>query len=279
MTIALAIRVNDGLVLAADSASTLTQTDLEGNVRVVNVYNNANKVVNLHRRLPISAMTWGLGEIDGHSISTLFKDLRSRFEGEDLAYLDWKLDVTNYNLHDVAAKVKHFFVDELMSSSPNLSHYKNNRLGLFVGGFSSGSKISESFLLNVHGDECIGPESTLLEAGAIWDGQREAITRLLLGFSANIEGALTNLGVSKEDAPIYVQQLKAQTAISLIPPSMPIKDAIELAEFLVETTIKFSKYSPGSNTVGGPIEIAAITQHEGFKWITRKLYYPLELNG
>jgi hypothetical protein len=27
-------------------------------------------------------------------------------------------------------------------------------------------------------------------------------------------------------------------------------------------------------TVGGPIEIAAITKHEGFKWIERRHFFP-----
>lgn len=35
---------------------------------------------------------------------------------------------------------------------------------------------------------------------------------------------------------------------------------------------------PGANTVGGPIELAAITKHEGFKWVTRKHYFDEQLN-
>ena len=31
-------------------------------------------------------------------------------------------------------------------------------------------------------------------------------------------------------------------------------------------------------TIGGPIELAAITKHEGFKWVARKHYYGEELN-
>jgi len=39
MTVAITLKVNDGVVLAADSASTIIDQD----GRVVNVYNNANK--------------------------------------------------------------------------------------------------------------------------------------------------------------------------------------------------------------------------------------------
>lgn len=59
---------------------------------------------------------------------------------------------------------------------------------------------------------------------------------------------------------------------------MPIQDAIDLVEFLVDLTIKYSQFSPGATTVGGPIEIAAITKHEGFKWVRRKHYFTSELN-
>jgi hypothetical protein len=40
----------------------------------------------------------------------------------------------------------------------------------------------------------------------------------------------------------------------------------------------FSRLSPGPTIVGGPIEIAAITKHENFKWISRKHYYDQPLN-
>ena len=62
--------------------------------------------------------------------------------------------------------------------------------------------------------------------------------------------------------------------------AMPIQDAVDLARFLVQTTIGFVKFSVGrAKTVGGPIEIAAITKHEGFKWIERRHFYPPELNA
>jgi 20S proteasome alpha/beta subunit len=42
MTIAVSLKVNDGVVLAADSATTLIGQSPDGSVGVVNVYNNAN---------------------------------------------------------------------------------------------------------------------------------------------------------------------------------------------------------------------------------------------
>jgi hypothetical protein len=56
---------------------------------------------------------------------------------------------------------------------------------------------------------------------------------------------------------------------------MPIQDAVDLARFLVETTIgfvRFAVFMPKS--VGGAVEIAAITKHEGFRWVQRKASIP-----
>jgi hypothetical protein len=59
---------------------------------------------------------------------------------------------------------------------------------------------------------------------------------------------------------------------------MPIQDAINLSEYFVDLTEKFFKYASGATTVGGPIEIAAITKYESFKWVRRKHYYLSEMN-
>ena len=54
MTIAVCLKVMDGIILAADSASTLGGPD-----GIANVYDNANKVVNLRKGLPIGINVLG----------------------------------------------------------------------------------------------------------------------------------------------------------------------------------------------------------------------------
>jgi hypothetical protein len=66
--------------------------------------------------------------------------------------------------------------------------------------------------------------------------------------------------------------------LPVVLPAMPLRDAIDLAEFMVDLTVKFSRFKPGAPTVGGPIEIAAISKHEGFRWVQRKYYFTRELN-
>jgi hypothetical protein len=82
MTIAVSLKVHEGVVLASDSASTLAQLLPNGSMSVANVYYNENKIANLVKGLPLGVMTWGAGSIGPESISTLFKDLRQMLTGE-----------------------------------------------------------------------------------------------------------------------------------------------------------------------------------------------------
>lgn len=114
MTIAISLKVNDGLVLAADSASTIFGQDPSGQTYVTNVYNNANKVFNLRKGLSLGAITWGAGAIGTSAISTLAKDLRQRFSDNDSEYADdWLIDPSSYSVEDIANKVRRFMFDEM----------------------------------------------------------------------------------------------------------------------------------------------------------------------
>ena len=85
--------------------------------------------------------------------------------------------------------------------------------------------------------------------------------------------------MNEPDVIAATQQFNSELQAALISPPMPIQDVVDLAEFMVNLTIEFTKFSPGGNVVGGPVEIAAITKHEGFKWVKRKHYFPNSLNS
>lgn len=88
----------------------------------------------------------------------------------------------------------------------------------------------------------------------------------------------SNLGVTDEQIGPAMQIIGRGLSTAMSTPGMPIQDAIDLAEFLANVAVGYVRFSPGANTVGGPIELAAITKHEGFKWVRRKYYYDRALN-
>jgi hypothetical protein len=59
---------------------------------------------------------------------------------------------------------------------------------------------------------------------------------------------------------------------------MPKQELIEFAEALVSITAVERKATSDVGTVGGPIDVAFITKHEGFVWIKRKHYFNKDFN-
>jgi hypothetical protein len=275
MTISIGIKVNDGLVIASDSALTLS-----GGAGVSNVYMNGTKIVNLYKGLPIGVAYWGLASLGGHNFAFWLKELRIRLEGKSLAFPSWGVDPQNYSLLDISKLVGTFFQEILQSQLEHQPQGMFPDFGLLIAGFSTGSLVPETYVVQQNNNSIGAPYDPINGGtGCFWHGQPELINRILNGYSANLSQALINLKVDPNDVPAYVHAIASQTQVPLIQADMPIQDAIDLASFLAEATVKFTTFAPGANVVDGPIDIATITRHEGFKWVRRKLYYPLELNG
>ena len=271
MTIVVAVNAVDSLVLASDS----TTTQAMPGVGPINTWDSANKIFNLRKTWPIGAVTWGLASIGGRSIATLAKELRCRFAGEREDEADWALDPLKYEVSDIAERVKTYFFDGHYSVEGN-----TEVLGLLVAGDWPALDVAEMFVIEMAGASCKGPEKvgTLGQPMLTWRGQPEAVSRLANGISSRLPEALLQLGVQPGDVENYVAQIGARTGLPLVHAGMPVGEAIDLAEFLVDTTIKFVRFAPGHQSVGGPIEISAMTRHEGFKWVKRKHHYPQSLN-
>lgn len=291
MSIAILIGVHDGVVLAADSASTLVMTPPPGmNMPdgspplVGNVYDNANKIFNIVKGLPIGCITWGSGNIGNASIGTLVKDLRQKLTKttKNDPAKEMGFDPTNYTMEGIAGIMAKFFDAECSSLDPRAK--SNTNIGFLLGGYSKPGNLGESWSLEII-QGVVQPPKPLRkpeESGINWGGQSESIQRMLFGFSPNIFAVLAQVTQPTQD-PAEVETNLAQLLLSrlrapLVFAPMPIQDAIDLARFLVHTAIMFARFLPGPNTVGGPIEVAAITKHESFKWISRKHYYDQPLN-
>jgi hypothetical protein len=267
VTVIVSVKINDGIVMAADSA---------GSMGGGQVYAHANKIANLCRGLPIGAMSTGSGGIGNESVETLFKDLRRRFSGLEPAHADWPLDPRSYTIAQVAERLRSFLFEEKAALCPD-----QTSLQVRLCGYSAGRPLAEVWEVNMAAHACPPPRQIMDENsfGVLWDGQYEALNRLILGFGLDIGQALVKHGVPSRSAVELQASLAKDLYATLAVPAMPIQDAIDLARFLVETTIGFIRFAVFlPKSVGGAVEIAAITKHEGFRWVQRKNVYPADLN-
>jgi len=277
MTICVAVKVHDCIVFAADSASSLVESGLDdGRALIANVYAHGNKVFNLRKGLPIAAMTCGMGNIGPISISTLTKDLRDKFCDKDNEFF---IDKANYTLEAVAKKARQFFFEEHyqgLEKKPEGDH----SFQFWVGGNCAGATHGEIWRVQIVNGECDMPE---LLAGPddfdiLYDGQPEAINRIVNGYSQFLGPALLDIGLQEDRLDSVLSHIETRTRAPLIAAAMPVQDAIALADFLVDVTKRYVRFLPGADTVGGDTDICVITKHEGFKWVRRKHYFDVLLN-
>ncbi len=270
MTIVIALKVGDGVVLGADSASTL----IGQNNSYHNSYFNAEKLFNVRKGIPVGAMTFGLGGLAGRSVGSLAKDLRAR--SCDPENKEWYIDPATYTVEGIATLMVRYFYGELYVPQFAADPPTGPDMGFIVAGYDAGADSSEVWEIDIRQGVCSGPVRLVSKEdgwGIQWQGQIEALTRLVRGWSGATFETLVAAGL----APDQTRQL-LDSIQPMIHPTMPIQDAIDLTHYLIDVTCGFVRFSPGNATVAQPIDSAAITKHEGFRWIRRKHYYSAALN-
>lgn len=275
MTICVAVKVQDCIVFAADSTTSLQTAAPNGQQVTVNTYDHANKLFNLRKGLPIAAMTAGIGNFGASSISTISKDLRALLATEGSEYF---VDPESYTMEEVAKLTRKYFFEERFQSLPQAP---SGNFQYWIGGYSSGADLGEIWRFQIDNGVCgdiVCDADQDNNANISWGGAPDAINRLVLGYSQNLGAALQAGGMPQADVPQAISEIGRFTQAGLANPAMPTNDAIDLARFLAETTKQFVRFLPGSNSVGGNIDIATITKHENFKWVARKHFYSPALN-
>jgi hypothetical protein len=252
LTLILAIQVQDGVVLASDSAM----------AHHGHLYFNAEKIVPVARGWPVGVAICGDGAIGSSSLGNLMKDFEQRLTSRSCG-----LDRSSYTVEDVVHKLGQFLEEAAAS------HRTETNTTLVVAGYSAGDDLPQTWNLQLQ-DGKVRDASTIWDRNAYgvnWDGQGACIHRLLMDLE------LPKRQIEPVDAGRSFKAAKGNDGRTLdspviVTPGMPILDAVEIAQFLMDTSISFERYraDQSQRTIGGPIDIAVITQHTGFRWIQRK---------
>ena len=272
MTVCVGVKVYDCIVLAADSAVTVSGSD-----GISNVWRHGNKVFHLHKSFPIAAMTAGMGSFGPASVSQLAKDLRIELSKP---VVDGGLDKTSYTIQAVVRRANDFFFESYSRFIPTPD--ESHTFGFWIGGYGALGFEGEMWKCGIHKGVKLTPETLIHpddHARIIWGGQLNALHRLVLGFDPfSLRRALSEYDLDEDAIRALEAKIMQSGYAPIVDPAMPVQNAIDLAEFLVYVAKKFSRFLPGANIVGGDTDIATVTKHEGFKWIKRKHYYPAHLN-
>jgi len=274
MTICISVRVSEGLVLAADSMATVEGEYNNGKITqkgVLKTFPNARKLTQM-KDYPIGILSWGSYMIGDRTVDSLIREyeyslpsLIEEREKRRLRRIQGVEELEEYS----------FSVKELSDGLRNhIRNYMNKinidqrefHIGLMVGGYSYKEFYPEQWRMTFPNSKIESVREGLSPCGANWYGVTDAIVRFHWGRDDKAGQLISEkFNIDKDEVMETLSQLQYPTLFE----AMPLQEAIDYAYFLVNIAIGRARYVVGAPTVGGDVDIVAITPNE-FKWVKRK---------
>lgn len=283
MTIAACYVSTEGVVLGADSASTIFVPG-RGNQRgSEHQFNFAQKVFEFGPPGSTAGIVfWGLGFLGPTSHRTWVAEAGDKAVGKDGANLEetakiatevfWDRYVSAYSQNiqrarELAQKgvaTSEEEANELLFWSQNLSG------GFCLGGRSARGHQPEAFEVQFVPTLDAAPEPKRLDVGrAQFWGCPNLIERLIYGMDYPLFDKVAShpkwTGTRDDLFEVLNEVALGQ------PTDLPLREAIDWVYASIYTTIKAMKFSHLAPVCGGPIEIAAISTDRQFRWVRHKL--------
>jgi hypothetical protein len=275
MTIAACYLIPEGVVLGADSTTTLS-------VRGESFYfNYGQKLFEVGQGTSIGLLTWGLGGLGQLSYRTLIGQFSDALlakppktikeAAEEWASIFW----SSYS----AMLSSEFAEARALLAIPQRSPAEDEHLfGLLAGG-SVGFCIAgclpplrEPFAFEIAVDfSMAAPRVTMLSMGRcyFW-GMPNVINRLLHGMDDQLFEDIVSSGKwtgTQQDLFDLVRK-RAIQPLGVV----PVREAVDWVYSSIHTTIKAMKFGTLGSSCGGPIEVAVITTDRPFRWVCHKRF-------
>ncbi|MFH1483621.1 MAG: hypothetical protein ABIG98_05150 [Chloroflexota bacterium] len=240
MSLAIAVYVPEGIVMASDSRESITferKTPEGKDFKVETVNSDAVTKTFLLEKQRLGISSFGQAKLGGQPIASYIKSfLEGQLAAED----------------DVAA-IPPKLVAYLRSSFPNAD------TAFHVAGYRTEGKLSMPHIYYCHiaRNEVVRrnlkPDGSL-SYGAAWGGESDILASILNP-------------VTHKDETGTEKVIRPATPVAW--DVMPLQDAIDFAIYAIQTTIDTMRFQARAKTVGGPIDVLALTPEET-KWIQKK---------
>lgn len=229
-------------------------TQTAGQAQFVKAYSNARKLFQIPQ-LPVGILTYGAGNVGTRSIESFVDEYGENTGNADLT------------VEQLATSFRDFFSIAYQNQFGQLDPTQQPSIGFYVAGYSPTERIGADWEFIFPAAQISKPRPN--EFGASWRGISIPFTRLYTGVDPRLYGIMQAAGVSQDIITNVQKKALATLSTPVAFDGMPVKDAVGYCEFILRTTIATSTYEIGVSTCGGPLQVAAITKREGFRWISR----------
>lgn len=269
MTIAAAYLTSEGVVLGADSTTTISQTG----GAVVQLLDHAQKVYEIGERSHFGLCTFGSGRAGPISHRTISARLGDWMVGKDPTVMGLAQELVG-----------------LLTAQASAAGTIPFAVGYFIGGTDPDHepkcvRVEFSFTgPDASGKPAVSTTTTPLVVGqASFDGAPDYFTRVFHGFAPGLPEAilaeLQKILAQHKALPPDLDKLFMEAFGQAQPKfastgfnDLPLREAIDYIHTYLAVTIKAFKFRYGPPPCGGPIEIAYISSDRPFRWARHKRF-------
>ena len=251
MSLVVAVKGTEGIVLAADSRVTLTSQ-----AGFPSTFDNATKLLSLGEPHNwVGAVTCGIATIGGRTHHSLIPEFEPTLGEKRLS------------VHEYAVRLSAFFQDRWQASG------QSNDIGnaeFYVGGYDENKPYGAVYYFATP-TYPTPIEHNAGKFGISWGGQRNIVDRIIHGYDPQLLPALQQFfSLPDEQVEAFRMRLASQIEYRTPYDVLALQDCVDLAAFLIRATITAQSVSTDLRGVGGPIDVATITRTDGFRWVQRK---------
>lgn len=264
MSLAVAIKGPEGVVLAADSRVTLT-AERKGQSPIPVNFDNATKLMSFsHPHNHVGVVTYGTAVIGLRTAHSFIPEFEETEIGEN-----------RLNVEDYAKRLSEFFLKQWNQWSKNIPQKEREKIPpmvFIVGGYDIKAAYGRIFLFSIPFEpEPIERNPGTNNFGMTWGGQLKIASRIIQGYDPALKSILKELqNLDNDKVNELFKKIEERLEFSIPYQVLPLQDCVDLAAFMIKTTINAQNLSIGIRGVGGPADIATITRTKGLEYITKK---------
>ena len=257
MSLGVVVKGPEGVVLAADSRVTLTAQLPNEPPMVVN-FDNATKLLSFGEPHDyVGAVTYGAAVIGLRTAHSYIPEFELGLPEERLG------------VEEFAERLSAFFGDRW---NENQQQAPGPGIQFVVGGYDPSEPYGSVFVFDIPNQPQPEPKNPGNEFGIAWGGQLGIMARLIHGYDPKFLAAIQErFETTAEDVQAFAQGLKPQLEFRIPYQVLPLQDCIDLATFMVRTTMTAQNLGIGVRGVGGQIDVAYVSRTQPIKYVQRKI--------
>lgn len=260
MSLGVVVKGPEGVVLAADTRITLNAHNPNIPSPLIVNFDNATKLLTFAEPHDwVGSVTYGEATIGGRTAHSFIPELEPT------------LGKTRLTVKDYAERLSQFFHARWTEAGMPNKLPSNGGMNFIVGGYNENQPYGEVFLFNIPNGLAPQQRNEGTNFGMTWGGQLEIASRLIHGYDPKLLQLIeSDLGVPRERVEQFRNSIHSHLEYSVPYNVLPLQDCVDLAAFLIRTTITAQNFAVAVRGVGGSIEVAAITRSGGLQWIQKK---------